>query len=66
MAPFVNLSYGGDAAPILLLSGYQAMARAATARSVEVHWSHMSMAAGVNVGPRALSVGLVAQTHEFA
>jgi fatty acid-binding protein DegV len=65
VAPFVNLSYGGDVAPIRLLSGYQAMARAATTRGVEVHWCHLSMAAGVNVGPRALSVGLVAQAHEF-
>jgi DegV family protein with EDD domain len=66
LAPFVNLSFGGDPAPLHRLPAYRAMTKAATAHGVEVHWSHLSMAAGVNVGPRALTVGIVAQTHEFA
>lgn len=66
LAPFVNLSLGGDPAPLLQLPAYRVMAKAATARGVEVHWSRLSMAAGVNVGPGALTVGIVAQSHEFS
>jgi DegV family protein with EDD domain len=65
VAPFVNVSYGDDRAALLQLPGYLAMARAAQARGVEVQWSHLSMSAGVNVGPGALTVGIVAQPHEF-
>jgi len=66
LAPFVNLSYGGDWTFLTELPGYQAMLRAGTVRGVEFAWSHLSMSSGVNVGPRALSVGMIAQAHEFA
>jgi len=65
LAPFVNLSFGGDWAPIQELAGYQAMAKAAAARGVEICWSHLSITAGVNVGPGSLTVGMIAQPHEF-
>jgi DegV family protein with EDD domain len=65
VAPFVNLSYGGNWSSLAQLPGFVALARAASARGVEVHWSHLSMAAGVNVGPGALTVGVVAQPHQF-
>ncbi len=65
VAPFVNLSCGGDWTGITRRSAYQAMARAASARGVDVHWSHLSMTAGVDLGPGALTVGIVAQPHEF-
>jgi DegV family protein with EDD domain len=65
LAPFVNLSYGGDWTPITQRAAYAAMAKAAEARGVQVSWSHLSMAAGVNVGPGTLTVGIVAQPHEF-
>lgn len=65
LAPFVNLSFGGDWVPVLATPGYQAMARAAAERGVHLSWSHLSMSAGVNVGPGALTVGIIAQPHEF-
>ncbi len=65
LAPFVNLSFGGDWAPILRLPAYQRMAEAARVRGVEVCWSHLSMSAGVNVGPGALTAGIIAQPHEL-
>ena len=65
VVPFVNLSYGGDWTALAQLPGFLALARAASARGVEVHWSQLSMAAGVNVGPGALTVGIVAQPHSF-
>ena len=65
LAPFVNLSYGGDWTAIAQLPGFLALSRAASTRGVEVHWSHLSMSAGVNVGPGALTVGIVAQPHSF-
>ena len=65
LVPFVNLSYGGDWTSIAQLPGFLALARAASQRGVEVHWSHLSMSAGVNVGPGALTVGIIAQPHAF-
>jgi DegV family protein with EDD domain len=65
LAPFVNLSYGGDWTPILQLDGYKKMAQAAASRGVEICWSHLSITAGVNVGPGSLTVGVIAQPHEF-
>jgi fatty acid-binding protein DegV len=65
LAPFVNLSYGGDWTPILQLDGYKKMAQAAASRGVEICWSHLSVTAGVNVGPGSLTVGVIAQPHEF-
>jgi DegV family protein with EDD domain len=64
-APFVNLSHGGDWTALAQLPGFLAMARAASLRGVDVHWSHLSMSAGVNFGHGALTVGIVAQPHEF-
>lgn len=66
LVPFVNLSFGGDWTAIAQLPGFAALAKAASARGVDVHWSRLSMTAGVNVGPGALTVGIVAQPHEFA
>ena len=65
LVPFVNLSYGGDWTFITQLPEFQALSRAASQRGVEVHWSHLSMSAGVNVGPGALTVGIIAQPHSF-
>lgn len=65
LVPFVNLSYGGDWTALAQLPGFVALTRAASVRGVEVHWSHLSMTAGVNVGPGALTVGIVAQPHQF-
>lgn len=65
VVPFVNLSHGGDWTSLTQLPGYLAMARAAMVRGVEVHWSQLSMSASVNVGPGALTVGIVAQPHPF-
>lgn len=65
LVPFVNLSYGGDWTALAQLPGFVALSRAASLRGVEVHWSHQSMSAGVNLGPGALSVGIVAAPHPF-
>ena len=66
LVPFVNLSYGGDWTALAQLPEFLALSRAASQRGVEVHWSHLSMSAGVNVGPGALTVGIIAQPHSFA
>jgi len=65
LVPFVNLSYGGDWTFITQLPEFQNLSRAASQRGVEVHWSHLSMSAGVSVGPGALTVGIIAQPHSF-
>jgi DegV family protein with EDD domain len=65
LAPFVNFSFGGDWAPIQQLPAYRKLVQSARARNVEICWSHLSMSAGVNVGPGALTAGIVAQPHEF-
>ncbi len=65
LVPFVNMSYGGDWTALCQLPAFRALSRAASLRGVEVHWSHQSMSAGVNLGPGALSVGIVAAPHPF-
>jgi len=65
LAPFVNLSYGGDWAAIARLRGFATLAGAASKHGVEVCWSRLSMSAGVDIGPGALTVGIVAQPHAF-
>jgi DegV family protein with EDD domain len=65
VVPFVNLSYGGDWTALTQGPAYVALARAASLRGVELHWSYLSMTAGVNVGPGALTVGIIAQPHSF-
>lgn len=65
IVPFVNLSYGGDWTALAQLPGFLTLSRAASMRGVEVHWSHQSMSAGINLGAGALSVGIVAAPHPF-
>jgi DegV family protein with EDD domain len=65
LAPFVNISYGGDAMDLTKMPGFAPMVDAAEARGVEVGVSHMSMTGGVNVGPNTVTVGIVAQPHTF-
>jgi DegV family protein with EDD domain len=65
LSPYVNISYGGDAMDLTRLPGFSEMVATAEARGVQVGVSHMSMTGGVNVGPHALTVGMIAQAHEF-
>ena len=51
LAPFVNLSFGGDWTAVAQLPGFIALTKAATARGVDVHRSRLSMVAGVNRRP---------------
>ncbi len=65
LVPFVNLSYGGDWTALAQLPAFIMLSKAASVRGVDVHWSRLSMVAGAIVGPGALTVGIVAQPHEF-
>lgn len=65
VAPFVNVSYGGDLARVLEFDGYADMAKAAAAHDVQIKLSLMSMTGGVNVGRDGLAVGIIAQPHKF-
>jgi fatty acid-binding protein DegV len=66
ISPHVCLSYGGDLEEVKMMPGYARLLAAAASHSVRVHLAVMSMTASVNVGPRALSVGVIAKRRPYA
>lgn len=65
LAPYLNISYGGDLADVPALPGYAETLALAAAKGVEVHLSPMSITAGINVGRGAFCLGFIGQPHEF-
>jgi DegV family protein with EDD domain len=65
LVPKLLVSYGGNPEQLAALPGFAALQRTADAAKVQLRTSVMSMAAGVFLGRRAISVGLVAHPHEF-
>lgn len=56
--PFINISYGGDLSEIQEFEAYENLEKVAKKNGVTILKGVMSLAAGVNYGPKALSVGI--------
>jgi len=56
--PFVNICYAGNMSDISYLDQYQRLKEVAKKYNVTILESVMSLAAGVNYGPQAFSVGI--------
>lgn len=65
LVPKLLVSYGGNPQQLAALPGFAALQSAAAAAKVDLQTSVMSMAAGVFLGRRAVSVGLIAHPHNF-
>lgn len=65
MAPYLSVSFAGEMKDLRALPGYDQLASACQEAGVELLASVMSVTAGVNMGPGALSLGLIAQPHTF-
>jgi DegV family protein with EDD domain len=65
LAPHVCVSYAGNLARIRELRGFKRLEQAAQKRNVSLMEAVMSPATSVNLGPGALSIGFLAQNHEF-
>ncbi len=60
---FVNICYAGDLKDIQSFDQYQRLVDTAKAHKVKILESVMSLAAGVNYGPQAFSVGIAPKNH---
>ncbi|WP_101675743.1 DegV family protein [Alloalcanivorax mobilis] len=65
MAPVVCISYAGDESRITQMPGYDKLAAAARAHQVEVLISSMGLTGAVNIGPGALSIGMILDRPDF-
>ncbi len=65
MAPYLSVSFAGEMKDLRALPGYAQLAASCQKAGVELLASVMSVTAGVNMGPGALSLGLIAQPHTF-
>ncbi len=64
LAPYVNLSYGGELDKLRALPGYDKLARACEEHGATLGEAVMSITAMVNVGEGALTVGFATAPHE--
>ncbi len=65
MAPYLSISYAGDLDDVAKLPRYAELQAACTQAGVELLLSVMSVTGGVNIGPGAISLGLIAEPHTF-
>lgn len=65
MAPVVCVSYAGDETRITSMPGFDKLAAAARAHDVQLLTSPMGLTGAVNIGPGALSVGMILDHAEF-
>lgn len=66
LSPHVALSFSGQLEEVHAMPGYARLLSSAAKAKVQVHLSHMSITAAINVGPQSLSVGVIAKEHTFA
>ncbi|MBS0212357.1 MAG: DegV family protein [Proteobacteria bacterium] len=64
MAPYVNLSYGGELDKLRALAGYDVLARTCEEQGVRLGEAVMGLTGMVNIGEGALTVGFAAPEHE--
>jgi DegV family protein with EDD domain len=64
LAPYVNLSYGGEMDKLYALPGYDQLARTCEEHGVQLGATGMSITGMVNVGEGALTLGFAAEPHE--
>jgi DegV family protein with EDD domain len=64
LAPYVNLSYGGELDKLRSLPGFDTLARAAEEHGAKMTLAVMSITAMVNVGEGALTVAFASPPHE--
>ena len=63
LAPYVNLSYGGELDKLYALPGYAELARTCEEHGVAMGATGMSITGMVNVGEGAVTVGFAAEEH---
>ena len=65
MAPVVCVSYAGDESRIRQMPGFDRLAEAAKRHKVELLTSSMGLTGAVNIGPGALSIGMIVDDPAF-
>ncbi len=62
--PFINITYGGDLSEVDEFDSYAKLLKIAKKNEVTIFKSVMSLAAGVNYGSRAISLGIAPKNHK--
>ena len=65
LSPHIAISFSGPLQEVEAMPAFTKLQQAAKATKVQVHLAQMSMTGAINVGPKSLSVGVVAQEHSF-
>ncbi len=65
LSPYVVVSYAGELDALKAMPGFIRLQQACRTAEVELLCSVMSVTGGVNLGPGAVSLGLIAEPHEF-
>jgi fatty acid-binding protein DegV len=65
MAPVVCVSYAGDESRIRQMPGFDRLAEAAKRHKVDLLLSSMGLTGAVNIGPGALSIGMIVDDPAF-
>ena len=65
MAPYLSISYAGELDDVRAFPRYAELQEACNKADVELLLSVMSVTGGVNIGPGAISLGLIAEPHTF-
>ena len=63
LAPYVNLSYGGELDKLYALPGYDDLARTCEQHKVQIGATGMSITGMVNVGEGAVTIGFASEPH---
>ncbi len=66
LAPIVCVSYAGDTDAVYQMPGFETFKACAEKHDIELLVSHMGLTGGVNIGPGAISVGLISDQEKFS
>ncbi|EKF73820.1 hypothetical protein A11A3_11443 [Alcanivorax hongdengensis A-11-3] len=65
LSPIVCVSYAGDADAVYQMPGFDKLKATAEKHDVELLISNMGLTGGVNIGPGAISIGMITEQQEF-
>ena len=65
ISPYLVVSYAGELEELRAMPGFDRLQQECRDAGVELLCSVMSVTAGVNLGPGAVSLGLIAEPHSF-
>ncbi|MDX1804361.1 MAG: DegV family protein [Alcanivorax sp.] len=65
LSPIICISYAGDEEAVYQMPGFEQLKNYADQHKVELLISNMGLTGGVNIGPGAISIGLITEETDF-